>query len=207
MWILFAFGSAFFAGITSVLAKCGIKQTDSNLATATRTVVVLVMAFLMTLVVGSLNTISSITAKSWIFLVLSGLSTGASWLCYFKALQNGDINKAQEMLDNLTPRTAEWHYLQSIVFYKKNWFLESKKQLEFALSLDPQNMKYKNSLEKLNKILASNAVPPEQMRTTSAPAGNGYTAPAGNGTCTGSCCGDVCLANLCCECCGRGFCG
>ena len=83
----------FFAGITSVLAKCGIKQTDSNLATATRTVVVLVMAFLMTLVVGSLNTISSITAKSWIFLVLSGLSTGASWLCYFKALQNGDINK------------------------------------------------------------------------------------------------------------------
>jgi len=79
--------------ITSVLAKCGIKQTDSNLATATRTVVVLVMAFLMTLVVGSLNTISSITAKSWIFLVLSGLSTGASWLCYFKALQNGDINK------------------------------------------------------------------------------------------------------------------
>ena len=199
MWILFAFGSAFFAGITSVLAKCGIKQTDSNLATATRTVVVLVMAFLMTLVVSSLNTISSITAKSWIFLVLSGLSTGASWLCYFKALQNGDINKAQEMLDNLTPRTAEWHYLQSIVFYKKNWFLESKKQLEFALSLDPQNMKYKNSLEKLNKILASNAVPPEQMRTTSA--------LAGNGTCTGSCCGDVCLANLCCECCGRGFCG
>ena len=93
MWILFAFGSAFFAGITSVLAKCGIKQTDSNLATATRTVVVLVMAFLMTLVVGSLNTISSITAKSWIFLVLSGLSTGASWMCYFKALQNGDINK------------------------------------------------------------------------------------------------------------------
>ena len=93
MWILFAFGSAFFAGITSVLAKCGIKQTDSNLATATRTVVVLVMAFLMTLVVSSLNTISSITAKSWIFLVLSGLSTGASWLCYFKALQNGDIKK------------------------------------------------------------------------------------------------------------------
>ena len=93
MWILFAFGSAFFAGITSVLAKCGIKQTDYNLATATRTVVVLVMAFLMTLVVSSLNTISSITAKSWIFLVLSGLSTGASWLCYFKALQNGDINK------------------------------------------------------------------------------------------------------------------
>ena len=93
MWILFAFGSAFFAGITSVLAKCGIKQTDSNLATATRTVVVVDMPFLMTLVDSSLNTISSITAKSWIFLVLSGLSTGASWLCYFKALQNGDINK------------------------------------------------------------------------------------------------------------------
>lgn len=111
------------------------------------------------------------------------------------------------MLDNLTPRTAEWHYLQSIVFYKKNWFLESKKQLEFALSLDPQNMKYKNSLEKLNKILASNAVPPEQMRTTSGAGGQRLYRAAGNGTCTGSCCGDVCLANLCCECCGRGFCG
>ena len=108
-----------------------------------------------------------------------------------EALKNGDINKAQEMLDNLTPRTAEWHYLQSIVFYKKNWLSsESKKQLEFALSLRPAEHEIQRvSLEKLDKILASNAVPPEQMRTTSAPAGNGYTAPAGNGTCTGSCCG------------------
>lgn len=124
-----------------------------------------------------------------------------------EVIKNGDVNKAQDMLDNLTPRTAEWHYLQSIIYYKKNWFLESKKQLEFALSLDPDNIKYKNSLEKLNKILASNAVPPEQMRSTSAPAGGAYNAPAGNGTCTGTCCGDVCLANMCCECCGRGFCG
>ena len=93
MWILYAFGSALFAGITSILAKCGIKQTDSNVATAIRTIVVLLFAWIMVFVVGSQETLSSISAKSLTFLILSGVATGASWLCYFRALQIGDVNK------------------------------------------------------------------------------------------------------------------
>lgn len=93
LWILFAFGSAFFAGITAVLAKIGIEHINSTLATAVRTVVVLAFSWLMVFVVGSQNTIGQITGKNLLFLILSGLSTGASWLCYFKALQLGDVNK------------------------------------------------------------------------------------------------------------------
>ena len=93
MWIAFACGSAFFAGITAILAKCGIKKTDSTVATAIRTVVVLAFAWLMVLVVGSADQIASIAPRTWLFLVLSGLATGASWLCYFRALQLGDVNK------------------------------------------------------------------------------------------------------------------
>lgn len=93
LWILFAFGSAFFAGITAVLAKIGIEYINSTLATAVRTVVVLAFSWLMVFVVGSQNTIGQITGKTLLFLILSGLSTGASWLCYFKALQLGDVNK------------------------------------------------------------------------------------------------------------------
>lgn len=93
MWIVLAFLSALFAGLTSILAKCGIRKTDSTVATAIRTIVVLIMAFCMTLIVGSTWQITSISPKSWIFLVLSGLATGGSWLCYFKALQLGDVNK------------------------------------------------------------------------------------------------------------------
>ena len=93
MWIAFAFGSAFFAGITSILAKCGIQKTDSTVATAIRTIVVLIFSWLMVLVVGSQNQIGSIRPKTLWFLILSGFATGASWLCYFKALQLGDINK------------------------------------------------------------------------------------------------------------------
>lgn len=92
MWVLFAFGSAFFAGITAILAKCGIRQTDSAVATALRTVVVLIMSVLMVLVAGSFD-FSGISEKTWLFLILSGVATGASWLCYFRALQRGDINK------------------------------------------------------------------------------------------------------------------
>ena len=92
MWVLFAFGSAFFAGITAILAKCGIRQTDSAVATALRTVVVLIMSVLMVLVAGSFD-FSGISGKPWLFLILSGVATGASWLCYFRALQRGDINK------------------------------------------------------------------------------------------------------------------
>ena len=93
MWIVFAFGSAFFAGVTSILAKCGIRKTDSNVATAIRTIVVLVFSWLMVFVVGSQNQVGSIESKPLVFLILSGLATGASWLCYFKALQLGNINK------------------------------------------------------------------------------------------------------------------
>lgn len=93
MWILFAFGSAFFAGVTSILAKCGIRKTDSTVATAVRTVVVLAFSWLMVFIVGSQTQLGGIEGKTLLFLILSGLATGASWLCYFKALQLGDINK------------------------------------------------------------------------------------------------------------------
>lgn len=93
MWIFYAVGSAFFAGLTSILAKCGIRKTNSTVATAIRTMVVLLFSWVMVFVVGSQGQLSSIDAKSLCFLVLSGLSTGASWLCYFKALQIGDVNK------------------------------------------------------------------------------------------------------------------
>lgn len=93
MWIVFAFASALFAGLTAILAKCGIKNTDSNVATALRTIVVLVFSWIMVFVAGAQSGISDIPAKVLIFLILSGLSTGASWLCYFKALQLGNVNK------------------------------------------------------------------------------------------------------------------
>lgn len=93
MWLLYAFLSALFAGLTSILAKCGIKKTDSNVATAVRTIVVLIFSWIMVFIVGAQGEIGSITMKTWIFLILSGLATGASWLCYFRALQIGDVNK------------------------------------------------------------------------------------------------------------------
>ena len=93
IWISAAILSAVFAGLTSILAKCGIKKTDSDLATALRTIVVLIFSWIMVLVVGSLHTITEIQPKAFIFLILSGLATGASWICYFKALSVGDINK------------------------------------------------------------------------------------------------------------------
>lgn len=93
MWILFAFGSAIFAGLTSILAKCGIRKTDSDAATAIRTIVVLIFSWIMVLITGSIGTIGDLSSKTWIFLLLSGIATGASWLCYFKALQMGDVNK------------------------------------------------------------------------------------------------------------------
>lgn len=93
MWIVFAFASALFAGLTAILAKCGIKNIDSNVATALRTIVVLVFSWIMVFVAGAQSGIRDIPAKVLIFLILSGLSTGASWLCYFKALQLGNVNK------------------------------------------------------------------------------------------------------------------
>ena len=92
-WILMAVLSAFFAGLTAILAKCGIRKTDSDIATALRTIVVLIFSWIMVFIVGSFDTIGSIGGKSLLFLVLSGFATGASWICYFKALSLGDVNK------------------------------------------------------------------------------------------------------------------
>lgn len=93
MWVLYAFGSAFFAGLTSILAKCGIKKADSNVATAIRTIVVLIFSWIMVFVVGAQGQIMDVSEKTWIYLILSGIATGASWLCYFRALQIGDVNR------------------------------------------------------------------------------------------------------------------
>ena len=93
MWIAAAVLSAFFAGVTSILAKCGIRHTDSDVATALRTVVVLAFSWLMVLVAGSAGGIAALSGRSLLFLILSGLATGASWICYFKALSIGDVNK------------------------------------------------------------------------------------------------------------------
>lgn len=93
MWIIIAVLSALFAGLTSILAKCGIRKTDSDVATALRTIVVLLFSWIMVFIVGSVNTIALITPKSLLFLILSGIATGASWICYFKALSVGDVNK------------------------------------------------------------------------------------------------------------------
>lgn len=93
MWLFFAILSAVFAALTSIFAKIGIKDVDSNLATALRTVVVVAMAWLMVFITGAQNGITHIDRKSWIFLILSGLATGASWLCYYRALQTGEVSK------------------------------------------------------------------------------------------------------------------
>ncbi len=93
IWLFFAAASAVFAGLTAIFAKCGIRRTDSTVATAVRTVIVLVFAWLLVFMTGAQNGIGSISGKTWLFLALSGLATGASWLCYFKALQKGDVNK------------------------------------------------------------------------------------------------------------------
>lgn len=93
MWVVFAAASAVFAGITSILAKIGMQNTDSNLATALRTIVVLVFSWLMVWITGAYAGISQLTGTNLLFLILSGLATGASWICYFRALQLGDVNK------------------------------------------------------------------------------------------------------------------
>ena len=106
MWILLAFGSALFSGLTSITAKCGIKKTDSTVATAIRTGVVLVCSAIMVCMVGSWGELPEIDAKSWIFIALSGIATGASWLCYFKAISTGDINKVVPLDKSSTVLTA-----------------------------------------------------------------------------------------------------
>ncbi|MEF2896392.1 MAG: EamA family transporter [Senegalimassilia anaerobia] len=93
LWLVAAFASALFAGIVSILAKCGIKTIDSDVATALRTCVVAVFTWVMVAIAGSAGTIGGISPKLWLFLALSGLATGGSWICYFKALSVGDVNK------------------------------------------------------------------------------------------------------------------
>ena len=93
MWALFAVLSAIFAALTSILAKIGIENVDSNLATAVRTVVVVAMSWLMVFITNAQSGLTNISKKSWIFLILSGLATGASWLCYYKAIQIGEVSK------------------------------------------------------------------------------------------------------------------
>lgn len=115
-------------------------------------------------------------------------------------ITDNKLDDAQRMLDERVTRDAEWHYIQSILFYKRNWFLESKRQLELACQMDPTNQRYKQSLEKLTKILASNTISPDQLRSTSRPVDDGPRVGAGNGTCTGSACGDCLLCNMCCNC-------
>lgn len=116
MWILYAFISAFLAGITSILAKIGIKDIDSHVATAIRTIVVLIFSWLMVFIVGSQRTIQNIETKTLIFLILSGLATGASWLCYFKALQLGDVNNVVPIDKSSTVLTMILAY----IFLKEN---------------------------------------------------------------------------------------
>ena len=120
MWLLFAVGSSFFAGITAILAKCGIKNTDSNLATAVRTIVVLLFSWLMVLIVGSQSQISQNEARTLFFMVLSGLDTGASWLCYFRALSKGEVNKVAPIDKSSTVLTI----VLAFIFFQEGISLE-----------------------------------------------------------------------------------
>ncbi|MDD4291222.1 MAG: hypothetical protein PHX51_03150 [Clostridia bacterium] len=127
-------------------------------------------------------------------------------------LTENRINEAQKILDDIDDRNAEWHYLQSVLYYKKSWYVEARKQLEFALKLDPDNAKYKQQLNDLNKIISKKEVKADQYSYSDSGKQNSrdsYTQEGGglnNGTCTGSCCGDACLANCCCNCCANGCC-
>ena len=117
-------------------------------------------------------------------------------------ITDGKLDEAQSKLDARVTRDAEWHYIQSILFYKRNWFLESKRQLELACEMEPDNARYRQSLDKLTKILASNTISPDQLRPDSSrPVDDGPRMGAGNGTCTGSTCTDCLLCNMCCNCC------
>ncbi len=114
-------------------------------------------------------------------------------------IKNNNLESAQQMLDEVSVRNAEWHYLQSVIFYKNNWFLEAKRQLEFAVSLEPNNERYQASLDKLNKIISSRTISDDQLRSTTTTTTGGMGGYS-NGTCTGSSCGDCLMCNLCCNC-------
>ena len=119
LWLVMAVLSAIFAGLTAVLAKCGIKNTDSDIATALRTIVVWIFSWIMVLIVGAFDTITQISTKSLLFLILSGLATGASWICYFKALSVGDINKVIPVDKSSTIISV----LLAIILFLRKWEL------------------------------------------------------------------------------------
>ena len=122
-WILAAVGSAFFAGVTAVLSKCGVKNSDSDVATAVRTSVVLVFAWLVVLITGAYDGIGSVSAESWLFLTLSGLATAASWICYFKALSLGPVGKVAAV----DKSSVVLSVLLSIILFadeRKNWWVK-----------------------------------------------------------------------------------
>ena len=131
MWLTAAIGSALFAGLTSILAKCGIKKTDSDIATAIRTGVVLLFSWIMVFIVGSFDSITQISPKSFLFLALSGIATGASWICYFKALSMGDVNKVVPIDKSSTILTV----ILAIIFFGETESLLLKLVFTFILGL------------------------------------------------------------------------
>lgn len=149
MWLIMAALSAFFAGITSVLAKCGIQKTDSDIATALRTFVVLLFAWIMVFAADSASTIHSITAKSLLFLVLSGIATGASWICYFKALSMGDVNKVVPIDKSSTILTI----LFAIILFRETQNLAIKLAGTFILAAGIYLMVKKSMI--LEKIMTA----------------------------------------------------
>jgi len=139
--------SSVFAGLTSILAKCGIKKTDSDVATALRTVVVLIFSWIMVFIVGSYNTLADISTKSVIFIILSGLATGASWLCYFKALSLGDVNKVVPIDKSSTVLTV----ILAIIFFGETENIIVKIVSTFALALGIFLMIEKKDVKKTEK--------------------------------------------------------
>lgn len=121
------------------------------------------------------------------------------YLAVENLIKAGDLSGAQRKLDEIATRSGEWHYLQSIIYYKQNWFLESKKQLEFAMQMEPGNEKFRSSYDKLTKIMASKTVRPEDLRSKE-DSTQGRQVQTGVPTCTGNCCCDMCLANSLCNC-------
>lgn len=132
----------------------------------------------------------------------SGSDNAGAFAKVKKLLDDNKLDEAQEALDAMETHGAEWHYVQAILYYKRNWFLESKKQLEIACSMEPQNQRYATSLTKLTKILASNTIDPQRMRTTSRPDDEAYNQnfAQDNGSCTGNYCCDICACSACCDC-------
>lgn len=147
MWLIAACGSAFFAGVTAILAKCGIKKTDYDIAIAVRTIIVMIFSWIMVIVVGSFDTITSISGKSLLFLVLSGLATGASWICYFKALSIGDVNKVVPIDKSSTILTV----LFAILLFGENNHLLIKLLCTFFIGLGVILMIEKKSVDSKNE--------------------------------------------------------